>query len=70
LIYQEVKGWQCGSSSREPALQARSPEFKPQSHLHPPKKTTKKKTLDADALKNSTNYLRININSTKALSEN
>jgi hypothetical protein len=24
--------WRCGSSSREPALQAQSPQFKPQSH--------------------------------------
>jgi hypothetical protein len=35
--------WKCGSSGRKPALQARSPEFKLQSHKK--KKERKKKKL-------------------------
>jgi hypothetical protein len=35
--------WRCGSSSRVPALQALSPEFKLQSHKKKKKKKKKKK---------------------------
>jgi hypothetical protein len=35
--------WRCGSSSREPALQAQSPEFELQSHQKKKEKIKKKK---------------------------
>jgi hypothetical protein len=35
--------WRCGSSTRVPALQGQSPEFKPHSYL---KKKKKKKAVE------------------------
>jgi hypothetical protein len=43
--------WRWGSSGKTPALQAQSPEFKPQSHQK------KKKLLSMDRLKNTYSFL-------------
>jgi hypothetical protein len=37
--------WRCGSSCREPSMEAQSPEFKPQSHQKKKKERKKKEVL-------------------------
>jgi hypothetical protein len=39
-LQQTNNNWKCGSSGRMPALQAQSPEFKPQSHKRKKRRQT------------------------------